>query len=108
MFDCQFAAGRTQSVDGQQCSDARPGHIGGNLVDGFLKKPIQFQAFPKLQTQIAGTELPRPFQAHLVQQNAGYLRIIRRRLDMRRKQLQLFRFTLFVEDLDGLQPACLR
>src|SRR5207302_2043717 len=47
------------------------------------------------------------FQAHLVQQNAGYLRIILRRLDMRRKQLQLFRLTLFVENLDGLQPACL-
>src|SRR5438046_5642497 len=27
---------------------------------------------------------------------------------MRRKQLQLFRLTLFVENLDGLQPACLR
>src|SRR5438094_4027611 len=26
---------------------------------------------------------------------------------MRRKQLQLFRLTLFVENLDGLQPACL-
>ena len=60
----------------------------------MFEKAIQFKPFPKLQTQIAGTKLPRSFQAHLVKQNAGYLRIIRRRLDMRRKQLQLFRFTL--------------
>jgi hypothetical protein len=108
LFDRQFAAGRTQPVDGQQCSDTRPGNIGGSTIDGFLEEAIQFQAFPKLETQITGTELPRSFQAHLVQQNAGYVRIIRRRLDMRRKQLQLFRFTLFVEDRDGLQLACLR
>src|SRR6267154_151555 len=104
----------SSAVEGyQRCSTparcrAHIGHIGGSLIDGLLEEVIEFEPFPELEAQIAGAKLPRPFQAHLVQQNAGYLRIILRRLDMRRKQLQLFRLTLFVENLDGLQPACLR
>jgi hypothetical protein len=38
-----------------------------------------------------------------VQQHASYLRIIRRRLHLRREQLQLLRLTLLVEDLDRLR-----
>src|SRR5580700_3376577 len=38
----------------------------------------------------------------------GYLRIVLRRRHMRGKQLELLRFALLVEDLNGGQPARLR
>src|SRR2546430_8097469 len=34
-------------------------------IDGLLEEVIEFEAFPELEAQIAGTKLPRPFQAHL-------------------------------------------
>src|SRR2546426_8651622 len=52
--------------------------IRGSLIDGLLEEVIECEPFPELEAQIAGAKLPRPFQAHLVQQNAGYLRIILR------------------------------
>ena len=72
------------------------------------KKRSSSQPLPQFQSQKAGAELPCSFQPHLVQQHARDLRIVGRRLHMRREQLQLLRFALFIEDLDGFQPARLR
>jgi hypothetical protein len=54
------------------------------------------------QPQPARAELPRALQPHLVEQHPRHLRIIRRRFDLRGKQLQLLCFALFVEDFDLL------
>jgi hypothetical protein len=66
------------------------------------------QLLPQFQSQKARPELPRSFQPYPVQQDAGYLRIIWWRRHMRREQLQLLCFALFIENLNGCQPARLR
>ena len=84
---------------------ARPGHIGRIIVHRLLEELIQLQPSPQFQPQIAGAELSRPFQAHPVDQDACHLRIVGWRFHMRREQLQLLRFTLFIKDLNRSQPA---
>ena len=69
---------------------------------------IQFETLPHFQSEQAGTELPRPLQTYFVQQHPRYLRVVRRRLHMRGEELQLLGFALFIEDLNGCQPARLR
>jgi len=73
-----------------------------------LKETIQFEPLPQFQPQKARTELARSFQPYFVQQHPRYLRIVRRRRHMRGEQLQLLCFALFIEDLNGRQPARLR
>src|SRR5438067_9498074 len=87
---------------------ARPGHVGRFAIDGLLKETIQFEPLPQFQPQKARTELARSFQPYFVQQHPRYLRIVRRRRHMRGEQLQLLCFALFIEDLNGRQPARLR
>jgi hypothetical protein len=78
------------------------------LVDGLFEETVQLKTLPEFQSQPRGAELARPLQTHLVQQHPRYLRIIRRRLHLRREQLELLRLALIVEDFYRLQPACLR
>src|SRR5579875_160710 len=81
----------------------------GSLVFMLTKyEHLQFQTLPHFQSEPAGSELPRSFQTHCVQQHPRYLRIIRRRLHMRGEQLQLLGFALFLEDFNGGQPARMR
>jgi len=84
------------------------GTSAGFPIDGLFEETIQFQALPQIQPQETGAELPRSFQTYFVQQHPRYLRIVLGRSHMRRKQFQLLRIALIVEDLNGLQPARLR
>jgi hypothetical protein len=108
LLDSQFAARRAQTIDRQQRRHARPWHVGGFAIDGLLEEAIQFETLPHFQSEEAGAELPRPLQTYFVQQHPRYLRLVRRRLHMRGQELQLLAFTLFIEDLNGCQPARLR
>jgi hypothetical protein len=45
-------------------------------IDGLFEESIRCEPLPKLETQIAVAERPRPFQSHLVQQNASDPRIL--------------------------------
>ena len=108
LLDSQFAARRAQTIDRQQRRHARPWHVDGFVIDGWLEEAIQFETLPHFQSKEAGTELPRSLQTYFVQQHPRYLRVVRRRLHMRGEQFQLLGFALFIEDLNGCQPACLR
>ena len=70
-----------------------------------LEELVQAQLVPERQTKQRGSQLPRPFQAHALDQPLGHLGIIRRRGDVGRKQFQLVPFTGLVEDFDRLQPS---
>jgi len=106
LFNGQFAARRTETIDRQQRSHARPWHIGRFVIDSLFEETIQFEALPQIQPQKTGTELPGPFQSDFVQQHASHLRIIRRRRHMRWEEFQLLCFALIVEDVNGCQRAC--
>ena len=108
LFHCQFAAGFTQPVDRQQRRNPRPSNICLVLIDQFLIEPVQFQPLPQLQPHKTVSELPASFQPNLVQQDSCDVRIVLRRLDLCRKQFQLPAFALLVENLNRLQPPCLR
>jgi len=70
----------------------------------LCKETIQFKPLPQFQSEETGAERTRPFQAHLVHQYACHLRIVIRRHNVRREQLQLTRITLIVENLNRLHP----
>jgi hypothetical protein len=74
----------------------------------LFEEAIQFELLPYFQPEKTGAELSCSFQPHFAEQHARHLRIVRWRLYMRGKELELLRFALLVENLDGGQPARLR
>ena len=72
------------------------------LIYSVFEESVQFQLLPQLQAEPAGAKLPCALQAHLVQQHARYLWIIRWWLHLRREKLQLLRLTLLIEDFNRL------
>ena len=46
LLDGQFTARRAETIDRQQSRHARPRHVGGFVIDGLFKEPIQFETLP--------------------------------------------------------------
>jgi hypothetical protein len=78
------------------------------VIDSLFEETIQFEALPQIQPRKAGTELPRPFQTHSVQQHPRHLRVVIGWRHMRREKLQLLCFAVLVEDFNSCLPARLR
>jgi hypothetical protein len=92
------------TVDGQQGRHTRPWHIRRIAIHSLFEEAIQPQSLPHFPSQKAGAELARSLQPNSIHQHARHLRIIRRRLDLRWEQFQLFGFALLVKHFDCSQP----
>jgi hypothetical protein len=81
-----------------------------HTVRGFMAGAMKKAGYTveSFKPENTGAELSRSFQPHFAEQHARDLRIARRRLHMRGKELELLRFALLVEDLNSGQPARLR